>query len=440
MIASFTLPEALLAAQGTGKTVVFIDNLGAMDTLAAIQPIRDSVLGRHNDDYLTRVRPNLLTPDQLLVRLSSVSDYGLHPGLRDLEPLWRRGDFGILMNAGFERTQGSNQNLRSHFEQMRNIQLGSPNGTLRDGVFNRVLGVLPSNQSAYQGIAIQGSLPVSLTGQRKATAVTDLAGLGLGDRTYRGTFGDFMGSLASLYRNAHQAYGGGLLNELATSTGGLIQEGQSLRRTGTVGNYDMRNAFHRNLRTAADLIVQGKGKSTVIHVPGLTGLDTHNIQVQAPTGGENSKARKGHIGPLASTLESFGTGVRAFMDDIQSAGKAGDVIVIAMSEFSRTIRQNGNYGSDHGGGTTIYLFGKPVAKQKLKHLAVPLEEQNEGEAYRDPGVGADGATRGSDLFQAFDYRRVLAEVFVKHLGVPASQIATIFPGLNNPASYYGMLG
>jgi uncharacterized protein (DUF1501 family) len=89
-----------------------------------------------------------------------------------------------------------------------------------------------------------------------------------------------------------------------------------------------------------------------------------------------------------------------------------DVVVVTMSEFGRTVRENGNRGTDHGHGNAMLIMGGPVKGGKVYG--------------KWPGLERDQLYQGRDLAITTDFRDVFAECVTSHLG--ARDISKIFPG------------
>ena len=101
-----------------------------------------------------------------------------------------------------------------------------------------------------------------------------------------------------------------------------------------------------------------------------------------------------------------------------------DVVVLTMSEFGRTIRENGNVGTDHGHATAMFALGGPVNGGKVLG--------------KWPGL--DPATRfeGRDLAVTTDFRDLFGEILTRHLG--ARELAAVFPGFTpDPARFPGAI-
>jgi len=88
------------------------------------------------------------------------------------------------------------------------------------------------------------------------------------------------------------------------------------------------------------------------------------------------------------------------------------VVALSMSEFGRTIRENGNSGTDHGHATAMLALGGPVNGGRVLG--------------RWPGLGVDQRFEGRDVAVTTDFRDLFGEILVRHLG--ATQLASVFPG------------
>src|SRR4029453_2573568 len=102
--------------------------------------------------------------------------------------------------------------------------------------------------------------------------------------------------------------------------------------------------------------------------------------------------------------------------------RMADVVIMTMSEFGRTVAENGNRGTDHGHGNAMMVIGGGVRG---------------GEVYgRWPGLPAEARYDGRDLAITTDFRNVFAEVVVRHLG--ATHASAIFPGYDvQPERFVG---
>src|SRR5262249_38124430 len=101
-----------------------------------------------------------------------------------------------------------------------------------------------------------------------------------------------------------------------------------------------------------------------------------------------------------------------------------DVVILTMSEFGRTARQNGTGGTDHGHATAFFVLGGAVNGGKVLG--------------QWPGLGEGQLYENRDLALTTDFRSVFAGVTQKHLG--ATRIEKVFPGFTvDPANYRSVI-
>jgi uncharacterized protein (DUF1501 family) len=118
----------------------------------------------------------------------------------------------------------------------------------------------------------------------------------------------------------------------------------------------------------------------------------------------------GATGQLANRLREFGDGVAALVADL--GDRMGDVVILTMSEFGRTARQNGNGGTDHGHAGSMFVIGGDVRGRDVHG--------------RWPGLAPEVLNEGRDLALTTDFRAVFSEVVTSHLG--GGDTARVFPG------------
>ena len=142
----------------------------------------------------------------------------------------------------------------------------------------------------------------------------------------------------------------------------------------------------------------------------------------ADVGGWDTHVNQGGAtGQLAQRLEDFGASIAALVTDL--GDRMEDVVILTMSEFGRTTRQNGNGGTDHGHAGAMFMIGGAVKGGRVHG--------------RWPGLAPEQLYEGRDLALTTDFRAVFAEVVSRHLG--ATNLAAIFPGYT-PGPLPGMLG
>ena len=141
-------------------------------------------------------------------------------------------------------------------------------------------------------------------------------------------------------------------------------------------------------------------------------------------GGWDTHVNEGNSrGQLGNLLQNFSSAIAALYTDLGQ--RMDDVVVLTMSEFGRTVRENGSRGTDHGHANAMFVVGNNVRG---------------GKVYGDwPGLKTDQLYEGRDLALTTDFRDVFGELAQKHLGT--SNLANVFPGYaGNASKFRGVLG
>ncbi len=376
------------AATGTGastsrkrKVLVTIFQRGAMDGLAAVPPI---------DDSLKPLRPRLaLSAAQGATEpglLDLQTGFGLHPGFAPLLPLWQERRLAIV------HAVGSPDPTRSHFDAQDFMETGTPGrkGT-PNGWLNRAVGLLGHDNSPFRAVALTTSLPRSLYGDEPALAVTNLADFRVelpgADRTAAAAGQGF----EALYQQTSQ----GLLRDTGSETFRavhMLSAAEIQRYQPAAGADYPQTPLGNALRQIAILIKSDVGLEVAFAESG--GWDTHVQQA----GTFNRQAHD-----LAQAIQAFWTDLGPFQDQ---------VLLTTMTEFGRTVRENGSGGTDHGHGSCLFVLGNQVDGGKV-HGSFP-------------GLSPAALYEGRDLPVTTDFRAVFCELAGKHLGIRDD--ARLFPG------------
>ncbi|MEM6705788.1 MAG: DUF1501 domain-containing protein [Acidobacteriota bacterium] len=359
------------------KVLVTVFQRGAMDGLAAVPPI--------GDRHLAKLRPRL-TLDA--TRSGSLLDlgngFGLHPAFQPLASHFSSGDLAIVHGVG------SPDPTRSHFDAQDFMESGTPGdkGT-PSGWLNRVVGELGHEAKArtpFQAVAMTSTLPKSLYGDASALAVERLEDFRLSRSEGKG--------FESLYREAAQ-------RELR-ATGSETFAAESELRQLSVENYRPANGavyprspLGRSLQQVAMLIKEGVGLEVAFTESG--GWDTHVRQGAA-------------AGPFAQRATDLARSIDAFWKDL--GRRRDDVVLLTMTEFGRTVAENGSGGTDHGHGSCLFVLGSEVQGGQV-HGSLPT-------------LARENLYEGRDLPVTTDFRSVFSSVAIDHLGVAPD--ATLFPG------------
>lgn len=390
------------AANGRRKTLIAVFQRGAVDGLNMVVPYGES-------NYYN-VRPTIAIPrakgaQTAATQAESVVDldgfFGLHPALAPFKRLWDNKQLAIVHAAG------SPDATRSHFDAQDYMESGTPGlkGTT-DGWLNRYLQAQNANDhSPFRAVSMTQNLPRVLQGRAEALAISNLNDFsiraGASSASLQGGFEDIYEQSAS---------------DALRGTGKETFEAVKYLKSVNPSQYKPENgafypntAFGRSLLQIAQLIKANVGLE--IAFTDIGGWDTHVNQGSAR-------------GQLAGRLTEFSQGIAALAQDL-GAQRMSDVVVLTMSEFGRTVRENGNRGTDHGHANAMFVVGGSVRG---------------GRVYGDwPGLSPDKLYEGRDLALTTDFRDVFGEVATKHLG--QVNLQKVFPNYAaSPAKFRGVLG
>ncbi len=377
------------------KILICIFQRGAVDGLSMVVPYGDP------DYYANRREISLAAPGQSAGE-NGVLDldgyFGLHPALAPLLPLYKAGHLAPIQACG------SPNSSRSHFTSQDLMESGVDQDiSVQDGWLNRLIARCPedaANASAFRGVSMTPIIPRSFQGPQDCMAIRDLDTFGMaGDVVVPMPSGGSSSTAAgfeSMYSGAVDTvlHGAGRESFDALS---MLKKTRSTAYVPANGAAYPNASFGRNLKQIAQLIKADMGLQVAFAE--MEGWDTHANQ-------GNGK------GQLATRLGVFGQSLAALHQDL--GDRMNDVVVITMSEFGRTVRQNGNRGTDHGHGTCFFVMGGPVKG---------------GKVYGDwPTLAPDRLFQHRDLAVTTDFRDVFGEICSQHFGMPMSDMADLFPG------------
>ena len=369
-------------ARGSTPVLVQVFLRGGMDGLSAVVPYGDP-------EYRKLRRATALPPpkkDGGVRRLDG--RFGLHPALGALHEDYRAKRLAVV------HAVGSPDPTRSHFDAQDYMESGTPGrkGTA-DGWANRYLAASsPEKASTFRAVALTPQLPRTLKGASPALAIGSFDGFGIGGR--RGEGGGIAEALGAMYGADREEE----LHRTGTEAFDAVKE---LRRVNPQqfkpenGAAYPRGRLGQEMLAIAQLIKSDVGLQLAFASGG--GWDTHLNQGAA-------------TGSLANRLRELGDSLHAFSQDL--GDRMEHVVVVVMTEFGRTAKENGTGGTDHGHGSTSLLLGGPVAGGKVHG--------------KWPGLKPNQLWQKRDLAVTTDFRNVLAEVLTRHLG--ATDLAAVFPG------------
>jgi uncharacterized protein (DUF1501 family) len=365
------------ASQGSRrKVLVAVFQRGAADGLNIVVP--------HGEQGYYDLRPSISIPRPApnTARQDAAIDldgfFGLHPALVSLEPLWRQQKLAIVHAAG------SPDPTRSHFDAQDYMESGTPGlKATSDGWLNRALPAIAGKPSPVRAVSLGPSLPRTLRGPESAVAVDNLSAFHVRDD-----------AAAKMLESMYVGTGDRILNGTGRETFEAVALLQSIQKTPYApagGASYPGGRFGGSLEQIARLIKADVGVEVAF--ADIGGWDHH---VNEPA-------------QLARILREFGDSLAAFYQDL--GDRMEDVVVVTMSEFGRTAKENGNRGTDHGHANAMFVMGGPVQGGKVY--------------VKWPGLAQEQLYEQRDLALTTDFRDVLSEAVYAHLGNRA--IGSVFP-------------
>ena len=388
-VPSFLTRAAFGAVENGGRTkrLVVIFQRGAADGLNIVVPYAER-------NYYA-MRPNINIPQKSVVDLNGF--FGLHPALSAFQPLWQQRQLAIVHAAGSPDT------TRSHFDAQDFMESGTPGiKSTDDGWLNRSLRNLPSTPpvSPFRAIALGPSLPRILSGNEPAVAMNNINDFSVGGKSLKPS--PAATAFEAMYDHSSDAVLHGTGEETFDAVKMLKSADPGKYTPAPNANYP-KGRFGDSLRQLAQLIKANLG-----------------VQVAfADIGGWDHHVNEGAAeGQLANVLGDFSQSIAAFWNDLGDLGE--DTVVVTMSEFGRTARENGNRGTDHGHANVMFVLGGPVKGGKVYG--------------RWPGLDQSQLYEGRDLALTTDFRQVIGEAVTRHLG--NKNLAAVFPGYDNPQAKF----
>jgi uncharacterized protein (DUF1501 family) len=390
LVAGGLLPNVFVRMAGAAttkgrKTLVAVFQRGAVDGLNVIVPYGESA-------YYA-MRPSIAIPRADVLDLDGF--FGAHPALASLVPQFRNHSLAVV------HAVGSPDPTRSHFDAQDFMECGTPGiKSTEDGFLSRALTARKERAaSPLRAIALGAAMPRILSGRAGAIAMSDLAKFGVSGQ-----------SSASF----EQMYGQGATGALGGTARESFEAAHLLEKTSPQNLQPQNGTKYPNaplgnaLRQIAQLIKSNIGLEVAFTDVG--GWDTH-----AGEGGTQ--------GQLANNLRNFSDAIAAFVQDLGS--RMGEVVLVTMSEFGRTVRENGNRGTDHGHANVMLVLGGGVKG---------------GKVYGSwPGLAAEKLFEQRDLAVTTDFRDVFGELLTRQLGV--ASLKSVFPNYDAaPSKWRGILG
>jgi uncharacterized protein (DUF1501 family) len=374
------LARAAAAEDGRRKKIlVAIFQRGAADGLNMVVPFTEK-------NYY-QLRPTLAVPKpgQTNGAIDLDSRFGLNPELEPLKALYDKGLLAIVQAVG------SPDPTRSHFDAQDFMESGTPGRkSTSDGWLNRALSI-EQKPSPVRAISMGPQLPRTLRGNRGAVAINNIKDFQVQDQEAAGMF-------ETMYAQSNDAQ----LKGSGKNTFEALKLVETINRQPyrPGGNAQYPNGrLGQSLQQVARLIKSDAGVEVAF--ADIGGWDHHTQEA-------------GRLPPL---LREFGQSLAAFAQDM--GDRMEDIVVVTMSEFGRTAKENGGRGTDHGHGGLMFAMGGPINGGKIHG---PW-----------PGLEQEQLYEGRDLAVTTDFRAILGEMVTGHLG--QTNLAGVFPGYQFTAPF-----
>ncbi len=353
--------------------VVFLR--GAYDAANVVIPV--------SSDFYYQARPTIAVarpnPANPNAAFSLDANWGLHPSLaKSLAPLWEKKQLAFIPFAGTDDL------TRSHFETQDTIEMGQSVGGSRNygsGFMGRLAAVLTRTKP----IAFTEQLPLIFRGHGT------IPNIGIGSAGKPGVDDRQAKLIRSMYAN----------HPLRES----VEQGFQIRD-------DVFRSITEEMTQANRSAVSPKGFELSARRIGRLMREEFNLGF-VDVGGWDTHVNQGNAnGYLADRIGELGRAVSGFTEEVGAAWS--NTVVVVISEFGRTFRENGDKGTDHGHGSVYWVMGGAVQGGRI--------------AGEQVAVAQPTLNQNRDLPVLTDYRSMFAGLLAKMYGLSPAQIDEVFPG------------
>jgi uncharacterized protein (DUF1501 family) len=382
------LARTVAAAESRQRVLITVFQRGAVDGLNMVVPFGER-------EYY-RARPSIAIGPPGSgpgAALDLDGFFGLHPRLAPLQPLFQARQLAIVHACGSPDT------TRSHFDAQDYMETATPGvKSTPDGWLNRYLHAREHQAATpFRAVALAPQLPRSLQGVAPALAIGQIDRFGI-------RAGQSSDMVQSSVEREYAAAADRVLNTTSRDAFNaikMLKDADPQRYTPASGAEYPATAYGQALKQIAQLVKANVGLEVAF----------------AESGNWDHHANEGAAtGQIATRLDDFGRGIAALVRDL--GDRMADVVILTMSEFGRTVSENGNRGTDHGHGNAMMVIGAGVKGGKVYG--------------RWPGLAPEQRHERRDLAITTDFRAVFNEVVRGHLGLADTR--TVFPGFKEAQS------
>jgi uncharacterized protein (DUF1501 family) len=366
--------------------IVVIMLRGAMDGLSLLSPYGDSAY------FQSRSSIAIAKPGEADGSIALNNLHGLHPAFAPLMPYWESKQLAFI------HASGSHDTTRSHFDAQDYMESATPGRkSTPDGWLNRLATVLmqgnqAANKQRLQAVNLGPTMPRIFAGSASVASLASgnaATSKGVLDRpnwtqAFNGMYsGDDKLSLA--------------VREAAATRREIIDKLASDDPKADVGSLSL-NGLAADTARLGQLIAKD-ARVRLAFVP-VGGWDTHVNQ------GNGKGQLANRFGLLAQAIDALASNL---------GERLKDTSILVMSEFGRTVRQNGNNGTDHGHGNVAFVLGGGVAGGQVLG--------------QWPGLERSALYENRDLAITTDFRDVIAELLEQRFRLTDNELAAVLPNM-----------
>ena len=307
--------------------------------------------------------------------------FGLHPQLEDLIHLWDSKSLAFIHASGLPNIE------RSHFQAQDYMENGTPGiKKTADGWMNRLLAELPQRRPV-QALNVGGTTPYILKGKMEIATLKPGKDSTKSIITDRNLVSQAFGSLYSGQDDLSQAY------QTGTKSRKVILEELNQEMMSSARGASNANAFVDDAAEVAKLMV-GNTRTQLAFME-VGGWDTHINQTSIHN----------------NLLPYLGKGIATLVKGLEPI--YADTTIVVLSEFGRTVKENGNKGTDHGHGNVMFLLGGKIRG---------------GKVYREwNGLEESALDEQRDLPVTTDFRLPIASILQNRMGLAQASLNRVFP-------------
>ena len=377
--APLTVAGRVWAAPSTDARLLVVFLRGAYDAANVVVPVSSDFYYASRPS-LAIAKPDIGNPN---AALSLTADWGLHPALHDsIYPLWGKREIAFIPFAG-----PSDDLSRSHFETQDTIELGQAVGGSRDyrsGFMSR----LAAELTRVKPIAFTDQLPLTFRGKDQIPNIglNAVGKPGIDDRQAR--------LIKQMYQHS----------DLAAA----VEEGFKVRD-------DVYRSISEEMTAANRGAVSPRGFELSARRIGRLMREQYNLGF-VDVGGWDTHVNQGAAnGYLADRLGELGRALAGFAEELGPEAWR-DTVVVTISEFGRTFRENGDRGTDHGHGSVYWVLGGGINGGRILGEQVKVEQAN--------------LFQNRDYPVMTDYRSFFAGLFQRMYGLSPPSIEKIFASVH----------